>query len=187
MDSGIGYYDSPVNRKTQSVASPSLLLFHSLFPGKFVDFVLFGPTKHLHNWLCLSVGWLVGRSVGRVTHSFDDQHVAPYWPTWPCSLRLALSVNAGNSPNRRDCHCRYSLFCGHSSSLGKLFLQFHWVVLNPIWVSNALLWLHYDTIAHHLIHGWGTETFGLKFSASYFTGLLNSYLLPLLHKETRSP
>ena len=31
-----------------------------------------------------SVGWLVGRSVGRVTHSFDDPHVAPYWPTWPC-------------------------------------------------------------------------------------------------------
>ena len=23
----------------------------------------------------------VGRSVGRVTHSFDDPHVAPYWPT----------------------------------------------------------------------------------------------------------
>ena len=24
-----------------------------------------------------SVGWLVGRSVGGVTHSFDDPHVAP--------------------------------------------------------------------------------------------------------------
>ena len=28
-----------------------------------------------------SVCWLVGLSV---THSFDDPHVAPYWPTWPC-------------------------------------------------------------------------------------------------------
>ena len=26
----------------------------------------------------------VGRSVGRVTHSFDDPHVEPYWPTWLC-------------------------------------------------------------------------------------------------------
>jgi len=32
----------------------------------------------------VSVGWLVGLSVGRVTHSFDDPHVAPYWPPWPC-------------------------------------------------------------------------------------------------------
>ena len=29
----------------------------------------------------MSVGLSVGRSV---THSFDDPHVAPYWPTWPC-------------------------------------------------------------------------------------------------------
>ena len=122
-----------------------------------------------------------------VTHSFDDPHVAPYRPTWPCSLRLALSVNAGNSPNRRDCHCRYSLFCGHSSSLGKLFLQFHGVVLNQTWVSNALLWLHHDAIAHDLIHGWGTEACGLIISASHFTGIFHSYLLPLFHKETRSP
>ena len=28
---------------------------------------------------------LVGRLVGlSVTHLFDDLHVAPYWPTWPC-------------------------------------------------------------------------------------------------------
>ena len=33
----------------------------------------------------MSVGWLVGWLVGlSVTHSFDDPHVAPYWPTWPC-------------------------------------------------------------------------------------------------------
>ena len=32
-----------------------------------------------------SVRWLVGRSVGlSVTHSLDDQNVAPYWSTWPC-------------------------------------------------------------------------------------------------------
>ena len=35
-----------------------------------------GATMHLYNWLC--------PSVCRVTHSFDDPHVAPYWPTWPC-------------------------------------------------------------------------------------------------------
>ena len=35
-----------------------------------------GATKHLCNWLC--------PLVCRVTHSFDDPHVAPYWPTWPC-------------------------------------------------------------------------------------------------------
>ena len=42
-----------------------------------------GATKHLYNWLCP----LVGRSVGwLVTHLFNDPHVAPYWPTWPCLL-----------------------------------------------------------------------------------------------------
>ena len=30
----------------------------------------------------------VGLSVGRVTYSFDDPHVAPYWPTWPCSYQF---------------------------------------------------------------------------------------------------
>ena len=47
---------------------------------------LLGATKHLYNWLCPLVGWLVGR----VTHSFDDPHVAPYWPTWPRSSVLSL-------------------------------------------------------------------------------------------------
>ena len=42
------------------------------------------------HWLvCWLYSWLVGRSVGwlvcGVTQSFDDPHVAPYWPTWPCS------------------------------------------------------------------------------------------------------
>ena len=37
--------------------------------------------KHLHSWLCPSVCPLVCRSV---THSFNDPHGAPYWPTWPC-------------------------------------------------------------------------------------------------------
>ena len=40
--------------------------------------LLLGATKHLYNWLC--------PLVCRVTHSFDDPHVAPYWPTWPCFL-----------------------------------------------------------------------------------------------------
>ena len=40
------------------------------------------------------VGWLVGRSVCLlVTHSFDDPHVAPYWPTCPCSLHFFLSFH----------------------------------------------------------------------------------------------
>ena len=44
-------------------------------------FPFVGATKHLYDWLCP----LVCRSVGRsVTHSLDDPHVAPYWPTWPC-------------------------------------------------------------------------------------------------------
>ena len=45
----------------------------------FCSFV--GATKHLYNWLYP----LVGRSV---TQSFDNPHVAPYWPTWPCSFRV---------------------------------------------------------------------------------------------------
>ena len=51
---------------------------------------LLGATKHLYNWLCPSVGWSVGLLVGRVTHPFDDLHVAPYWPTWPCFICLCL-------------------------------------------------------------------------------------------------
>ena len=60
--------------------------------------VFLGATKHLYNWLCPSVGWSVGLLVGRVTHPFDDLHVAPYWPTWPCfryfhaSLSLHVSI-----------------------------------------------------------------------------------------------
>ena len=53
-------------------------------------FAFLSATKHLFNWLCPTIGWsvgwlirLVGRLVGWVTHSFDDSHVAPYWPTWP--------------------------------------------------------------------------------------------------------
>ena len=41
------------------------------------------------------VRWSVGLSVGRVTHSFDDPHVAPYWPTWPCSLMINLAIETG--------------------------------------------------------------------------------------------
>ena len=36
-------------------------------------------------YLIVSVGRLVGWSVGQVTHPLDDPHVAAYWPTWPCS------------------------------------------------------------------------------------------------------
>ena len=58
---------------------------------------LLGATKHLYNWLCPSVVGLVGpTSVGRVTHSFDDPHVAPYWPTWPC---ITVDENDDNGDN----------------------------------------------------------------------------------------
>ena len=46
--------------------------------------------------LAVSVGWLVGQSVGRlvgrVTHSFEDPHGAPYWPIWPCLARIRLFI-----------------------------------------------------------------------------------------------
>ena len=51
-----------------------------------------GATKHLHNWLCPSVGWLVGRLVGwSVTHSFDDPHVAPIGLLGLVELRAVFS------------------------------------------------------------------------------------------------
>ena len=63
---------------------------HERFPPATLARLFLGATKHLYNWLCPLVGWsvglLVGRTVGRVTHSFDDPHVAPYWPTWPCLI-----------------------------------------------------------------------------------------------------
>ena len=37
-----------------------------------------------------SITGCVRWSVGRVTHSFDDPHVAPYWPTWPCFLAIQV-------------------------------------------------------------------------------------------------
>ena len=57
------------------LATGLLVTFFSWFCITFL-----GATKHLYNWLCPSVG----RSVCWVTHSFDDPHVAPYWPTRPC-------------------------------------------------------------------------------------------------------
>ena len=43
----------------------------------------------------MSNGWLVGWSVGlSVMHSFDDPHVAPYWPTWPCFSLLDYENSA---------------------------------------------------------------------------------------------
>ena len=40
----------------------------------------------------MSVGRLVGLSVGQVTHLFNDPHVTPNWPTWPCFYLLYLSL-----------------------------------------------------------------------------------------------
>ena len=39
---------------------------------------------------------MVGQSVcWSVTHSFDDPHGAPYWPTWPCYLLVFPSLQLG--------------------------------------------------------------------------------------------
>ena len=55
-----------------------------LFP-----FSLFSCEPQLYKRACPSVGWLVGWLVGlSVTHLFNDPHVAPYWPTWPCYIRI---------------------------------------------------------------------------------------------------
>ena len=40
----------------------------------------------------MSVGWLVGWSVGRVTHLFDDPHGALHCSTWPCLRSHLLNV-----------------------------------------------------------------------------------------------
>ena len=67
-----------------SLSFLSVCLFDrlSFCPCLFVTSVWFplflGATKHLV--LADSVGW----SIIRVTHLFDNPHVAPYWPTWPC-------------------------------------------------------------------------------------------------------
>ena len=54
-----------------------------------------GVTKHLYNRLCPLVGRSVGLSVDlSVTHLFDDPHVAPYWPDWPCFKSNGTRVTA---------------------------------------------------------------------------------------------
>ena len=53
------------------------------------EFALLSDSRHYSSFFYMrqrtsitcSVRWLVGWSV---THSFDDPHGAPYWPTWPC-------------------------------------------------------------------------------------------------------
>ena len=44
----------------------------------------------------MSVGRSVGLSVFGVAHSFDDPHVALYWPTWPTLLKLMLFLSERN-------------------------------------------------------------------------------------------
>ena len=43
----------------------------------------------------LQLAMSVGRSVGRVTHSFDDPHGTPYWPTWSFFL-MKTPLTAGH-------------------------------------------------------------------------------------------
>ena len=65
---------------------------HGIFKIPFSMFL--GATKHLYNWLCPLVDRSVERSVGRVTQSFNDPHVAPYQPTWPGFLSQRLPANS---------------------------------------------------------------------------------------------
>ena len=44
-------------------------------------------------------GCVRGRSVGwSVMHLFDDSHVAPYWPTWPCLEKAWQTYGPTNKP-----------------------------------------------------------------------------------------
>ena len=74
-----------------------LFFFHPLYPPQFLlhfTSLSFFSFKHLYNWQFPSVGRFVGWSVGLlVTHSFDDPHVAPYWPIWPCSFFRFLFIS----------------------------------------------------------------------------------------------
>ena len=85
----------------------------------FVRPLFLSATKHLYNWLCLSVGW-------SVTHSFDNQHVTPIGllglvaPTllnfhiFKCDKApLQISVSIGrsfNDPHAAPCLPTWSCF-----------------------------------------------------------------------------
>ena len=58
-----------------------------------------------------SVCWLV-------THSFDDPHVAPYWPTWPCFLYRSILLP----------FLEFSLYCHVCLSLFVCFCFFHFLL-----------------------------------------------------------
>ena len=64
-----------------------------------------GATKHLYNWLRPLVGWSVGWLVGN-----DDPHVAPYWPTWPCSIIVCGSFECVNMQKVFWWNHRYQTF-----------------------------------------------------------------------------
>ena len=94
---------------------------------KNADYLFLGATKHLYNWLCPLFSWSVGRSVGwLVTHSFDNPHVAPYWPTGPC-LAIFLYKHAKAYQNTQTymiedtkycllrSPCTNGMFSGHTS------------------------------------------------------------------------
>ena len=104
------------------------------------------------------VGWLVGR----VTHLFDDPHVAPYWPTWPCSHwgRLFFSRPIHQDWNcicLRQCLCKMAWWCAASFvyEVNKHWMKtparcrfrfktnlFFFTLFYPLWVeglSNCLL------------------------------------------------
>ena len=82
----------------ESKTTFSLIYRSDVLKYKWIFFSFFlGATKHLYNWLCP----LVCRSVClSVTHSFDDSHVAPYWPTWPCFVPCGTKVGSEANKER---------------------------------------------------------------------------------------
>ena len=89
-------------RECTSCRSISTFWFRFWFYGVEKGEIIFRCDKA--PLLAVSVSWLVGRSVGwlvgRVTHSFDNLHVAPYWPTWPCyfgKMSQFMSSKLGNT------------------------------------------------------------------------------------------
>ena len=84
--------------------------------------------------VCLSVCQSVCLSV---THSFDDPHVAPYWPSWPCFFHTLFSQFYRLSRTRRSAFSSLRVpirlpSLGHSLLRQLLYHSFHCLLLPRI-------------------------------------------------------
>ena len=98
----------------------------------------------------LSVGRSVDRSVVRVTHLFDDPHVAPHWPTWPGFLSFSPFVNLRailriQFKRQRDI---YVHFCHLCHLLQQPSSNFFGILL----INNLFFWLVYRSIGPFVCH-----------------------------------